>query len=163
MSLAFKEWAPVVNALLTGRHTLILRKGGIAEDHGRFDVIATSFWLWPTFFHTQAARIKPEAQKWIKPPPDRLQVSAYAAVSAHHFETDWAATTALQDQHILTDETVRERFDWGQPPGIHLIQVQVFRLPVPLDIEPAAAQSGCKSWIEIEPDIRDHPGRLVRP
>ena len=31
-SVAFKEWASVVRALETGQQTVILRKGGIAEE-----------------------------------------------------------------------------------------------------------------------------------
>src|SRR2546422_3996735 len=35
---AFKEWAVVVDALGRGEQVIILRKGGIAEDRGEFEL-----------------------------------------------------------------------------------------------------------------------------
>ena len=53
---AFKEWAVICRALAEGRQALILRKGGIAEAGGRFEVEHTRFWLFPTYTHQQRQR-----------------------------------------------------------------------------------------------------------
>ncbi len=58
---AFKEWAVICQALALGRQALILRKGGIAESTGDFQLEQTRFWLFPTYAHQQHAGIKPEA------------------------------------------------------------------------------------------------------
>ncbi len=57
---ALKEWSAVVHALLDGRQTVLLRKGGIGEK--RFDVAASEFVLFPTVAHSHAERVRPEHQ-----------------------------------------------------------------------------------------------------
>lgn len=52
-NIAFKEWAIVCRAIAEGRQTLILRKGGIAEKRGGFEVEHREFFLFPTLFHQQ--------------------------------------------------------------------------------------------------------------
>ena len=49
--IAFREWAPVVDALGRGEQIIILRKGGIRENRGEFLVDHREFWLFPTQFH----------------------------------------------------------------------------------------------------------------
>ena len=55
---ALKEWSAAVHALLDGRQTVLLRKGGIREK--RFDVSAERFLLFPTVAHSHAERVRPE-------------------------------------------------------------------------------------------------------
>ena len=50
--LALKEWAAAVHALLDGRQTLLLRKGGIHEK--RFSVRGSRFVVFPTVAHSHA-------------------------------------------------------------------------------------------------------------
>ena len=54
MAPAYKEWATIVHALLTGEQVLDVRKGGIREDGRHFSVQATRFWLYPTAEHQKA-------------------------------------------------------------------------------------------------------------
>ncbi len=55
---ALKEWSAAVHALLDGRQTVLLRKGGIGEK--RFEVAAHEFLLFPTVAHSHAERVRPE-------------------------------------------------------------------------------------------------------
>ena len=48
MRTAFKEWAVIVDALGRGQQILILRKGGISEGPGGFQVEQPEFLLFPT-------------------------------------------------------------------------------------------------------------------
>src|SRR5690606_16969766 len=60
-TLALKEWSAVAHALLDGRQTLLLRKGGIHEKS--FDLAAADgdrFVLFPTVAHSHAERVRPE-------------------------------------------------------------------------------------------------------
>src|ERR1700761_8365307 len=50
-AVAFKEWAGVCDALGSGRQSLILRKGGVAEGPDGFRPEHPAFWLYPTFVH----------------------------------------------------------------------------------------------------------------
>ena len=45
---AYKEWAAVVRALLTGEQILDVRKGGIREEGRHFGIRSTRLWLYPT-------------------------------------------------------------------------------------------------------------------
>ena len=58
MTAGLKEWAAAVHALLDGRQTVLLRKGGIGEK--RFAVESGEFLLFPTVAHSHAERVRPE-------------------------------------------------------------------------------------------------------
>src|SRR5579864_8574587 len=58
---ALKEWAVICHALAEGRQAILLRKGGIAETSGGFEVEHPRFWLYPTYLHQQRAGIVEEA------------------------------------------------------------------------------------------------------
>src|SRR5690349_18365047 len=49
--VAFKEWSGVCDALVEGRQSLIVRKGGIAEGPRGFAPEHAAFWLYPTHVH----------------------------------------------------------------------------------------------------------------
>ena len=62
LRIALKEWAVVCRALADGRQSLLLRKGGIAETGGQFQIEHSRFWLYPTYVHQQAEGIIPAAR-----------------------------------------------------------------------------------------------------
>ena len=64
---ALKEWSASVHALLEGRQTVLLRKGGIHEK--RFAVTASRFLLFPTVAHSHAERVRPNIATCSRPPP----------------------------------------------------------------------------------------------
>ncbi|HVZ81376.1 MAG TPA: DUF1802 family protein, partial [bacterium] len=57
-NIALKEWAVVLKALEEGKQTILLRKGGIAEEGGEFKPEHPEFFLYPTFEHETPAAIK---------------------------------------------------------------------------------------------------------
>src|SRR4029434_4686398 len=67
LSIALKEWAAVCRALETGRQMILLRKGGIYESAGEFEVENRQFLLFPTFLHQNLAMLKPEAHVGFQP------------------------------------------------------------------------------------------------
>jgi hypothetical protein len=62
MQTAFKEWAVICRALAQGRQRVILRKGGIVEPGGQFQLAHREFLLMPTFLHQSAESLVPEAR-----------------------------------------------------------------------------------------------------
>lgn len=62
MRIAFKEWAVVVDALGRGDQIVILRKGGISEGAGGFQVEHPQFLLFPTLYHQQREHVAAAAQ-----------------------------------------------------------------------------------------------------
>lgn len=154
-SPAFKEWSTIVDALGTGRQSLILRKGGIAEESGRFAVTAGRFWLFPTHFHAQRDKIKPEAAL-DSPPENSTTLRFFAVLHAHTFLTDWNRVQALDPFHLWTEATIRERFEWAQPAGLHALVVRVHRLRQPIVFVPGPETAGCKSWIDLPYRFEDY-------
>ena len=159
MRTAFKEWAIVVDALGRGDQILILRKGGIAEGRGGFRVEQPEFLFFPTLFHQQRDSVVPAAQRRYDeiapdlPPKDLVRVEFLANVADWRNLDSPAAAGRLRDQHIWRDEVIAGRFDWGRTQNIFALAVRVFRLPRRIELPMRESYAGCKSWVELDPDI----------
>ena len=79
-SAGFKEWSLVCDALGRGRQSVILRKGGIAEGRGGFSFRHREFFLFPTFFHEQIAKVRIAAAD-IPAPGSTIAIRWYAKVA----------------------------------------------------------------------------------
>lgn len=160
---AFKEWNVIVEALGAGEQIIILRKGGISEGRGGFQVKANRFWLFPTQFHAQREKTKPDAAKWFRETSDAatVRLEYFAEIAEQSFLSDWEKIEALDPFHFWSEETIRERYDWSKPPGIHLLIVRIFRRESPLIMPLTPAMAGCKSWIETLADLDESPSRPV--
>jgi len=107
---ALKEWAAAVHALLDGRQTVLLRKGGIHEK--RFSLAAGEFLLFPTVAHSHTQRVRPEHRGLLEYAPDstedtvvlRAGAKVVAAIEVNRPE----AIGDIADLHIWTEESVRE-------------------------------------------------------
>lgn len=167
MRTAFKEWAIVVDALGRGEQIVILRKGGIHEGKGGFQVEHPRFWLFPTLFHQQRESVLPAAQARFDEIKERLLTSAPTEAEGEgkvRIEflaevVEWRRlesleqAEALRGQHIWTDAVIAERFDWGKSKNIFALAVRVFRLREAVDLPVLPSYGGCKSWIELAADI----------
>ncbi len=159
MRTAFKEWAIVVDALGRGEQILILRKGGISEGRGGFQVEQPRFLLFPTLYHQQRERVQPHAQLRYDeiapqlPPPEVLRVEYVAEVVAWRALDSLAAAERLRGQHIWRDDVIADRFEWGKVKNIFALAVRVHQLPRRIDLPMLTSYGGCKSWIELEHDI----------
>jgi hypothetical protein len=156
---AFKEWSVIVDALGRGAQILILRKGGISEGRGGFKMDHEKFLLFPTLFHQQREAVIPTAQARYDliaphfPPTDRLRLEYFAEVVDAKQIFSLGELNNLRGQHVWRDEVISERFDWGREKAIFALAVRVFRLPVAIELPMLPAYGGCKSWIELEPEI----------
>ncbi len=157
MRIAFKEWAVIVDALGTGRQILILRKGGISEGQGGFQVEHPEFLLFPTLFHQQRDSVLPEAQarfdQLVFPSPEILRIEYFCRVASWRRLGSLAAAQQLEGRHVWKREVIAERFEWGRSKVIFALAVRTYRLRERIDLPMAASYAGCKSWIELEKDI----------
>jgi hypothetical protein len=157
--VAFKEWAVVVDALAQGEQILILRKGGISEGRGGFQVEHPSFLLFPTLFHQQRESVNPDAQRRYDviaptlPGPDKLRLEYYGELAAWERLDSMASAERLRGQHIWRYEVIADRFDWGKAKNIFALAVRVYRLPVVTELATLPQYGGCKSWVELDTDI----------
>jgi len=123
---ALKEWAIICRALADGRQSLLLRKGGIAEEAETFAPEQKLFWLLPTYTHQKPQAIKPEAKPLFEevqasqPPAGRIHLDCYAELVAAYEAHDLAPVLLLDHLHIWSEEVVRQRFAYSRsprPPG----------------------------------------------
>ena len=164
-SIAFKEWAVVCAALATGRQAIILRKGGIDEGRDGFRVAHGEFWLLPTRFHQDAAQIVPEAAPLLeevertRPVAGGFRVDLYAVVEEVFDVRDLATLERLAGEHILSRETIEQRFHYRRP-GLFVLAVRVYRVPRAFEIAESEYIAGCKSWVEL-PESFSNAGAMA--
>ncbi len=155
-NIAFKEWAVVCAALAAGKQTIILRKGGIDEGCDGFRVQHGEFWLLPTRFHQDASALKPGATAGLsssvgdphEPQPGKFLVGLYAVVHEVFEVHDLAVLQHLSGEHILSNDTIRQRFHYRHP-GLFVLVVRTFRMPQPYIVSDSPYIAGCKSWAEL--------------
>jgi CDP-diacylglycerol--glycerol-3-phosphate 3-phosphatidyltransferase len=155
---AFKEWEAVVEALGHGAQIIILRKGGIAEGLQGFQAKHPKFWLFPTAYHQQWEKTKPDLKRFLAPSAERkadqpIPLHYFAEVTDTVYLNSWDQVARLADTHFWTDTILRERFDYaerpGMEPGLHLFIVRVSRINLPHKLAPSKDYDGCKSWIDV--------------
>ncbi|MCI0455621.1 MAG: DUF1802 family protein [Gemmataceae bacterium] len=155
---AFKEWAVICRALAEGHQALILRKGGLAEQTGEFQVEHTRFWLFPTYVHQQQTGIKPEALPLLeqveaeRPPADVVRLSHFAEVAGVYHVHDLPPVLLLAHHYLWSEETVRARFAYRQP-GLYVLPVRVYRATQVYKLPNTPYYAGCRSWVELEREL----------
>lgn len=159
LRVAFKEWAAVCQALATGRQAIILRKGGIAEQGGQFRPEHDRFWLYPTHFHEQQQKgLKASALPLLDAATnDRLsdgtiRFSAFCEVKQVWFVDRLDAALALDDRHVWSADTVRQRFQY-RTPGLYVLAVRVRVLFAPIEVPELPEYAGCKTWVQLDRDV----------
>lgn len=162
-AVAFKDWSLVCAALDEGRQSLILRKGGIAEGRDGFRFKHESFFLFPTQFHQQAERIRPEilpALKPVSPAPDAtVEIRNFFRLNWALWIDDWPTLQRLAPFHVWREEVVRERFDYGDQPGLQCAFGRVYRLDPAWTFPDRPSFGGCRSWITL-PEFPDETTAL---
>jgi hypothetical protein len=158
LKYAFKEWAVICRALAEGKQALIVRKGGIAETTGDFQVEHTRFWLFPTYVHQQTEGIRPEAQPLLeqaeadRPPPGIVRLTHFAEVTGIYHVHALIPALLLTHLHLWSDETVRKRFEY-RTPGLFVLPVRVYRAAALHELPDTAHYQGCRSWVELDREL----------
>ncbi len=153
--IAFKEWASVCDALLEGRQTIILRKGGISEGTapGVFVPEHSEFWLYPTWVHQAEQGVRsdvaggPATQS---PNADgSVPIRGLVQVDLIGYLESEQSLPALAEHHILTAETVSKRFHYRKP-GLWVLCARVWRHDPGHTIAVTPEHAGCKTWVVLE-------------
>ena len=163
--LALKEWAAAVHALLDGRQTVLLRKGGIHEK--RFSLRGSRFVVFPTVAHSHAESTRPEhAELLALGLPDvaessvtvRVDLEVVEAIAVHRPER----IAELEPFHIWTTDSVRRnRIDFRPRRELTAIVVRARPLALPVEVPLTAEYGGCRSWVEL--DVAGADGLRVQP
>ena len=150
---ALKEWSAAVHALLDGRQTVLLRKGGIHEK--RFDLAAAEFVFFPTVAHGHAERVRPEHRDLLDiacydSTEDEIVVRAGAKVVAAVTVNRPEGLDELLDTHIWTAASVRsDRLDFRPRHRLTVLVVKARPLAESVRLPRDSAYAGCKSWVDL--------------
>lgn len=154
---ALKEWSAAIHALLDGRQTVLLRKGGIHEK--RFEVApevaASRFLLFPTVAHSHAERVRPEHRDLLEPAAadsteDAVVVRAGANVVAAIAVERPENLEAIAPLHIWTAESVQsDRLDFRPKHRLTALVVSAVPLAEPVRLTRTPDYRGCSSWVSL--------------
>ena len=165
--LALKEWSAVAAALLDGRQTVLLRKGGIHEK--AFTVDGARFVLFPTVAHSHRERVRPEHRDVLDIGARDVDEAGGTFVVRCGIALVEAVPVArpeglarIADLHIYTPESVRtDRLEFRPKHPLQALVVRAFALPQPVRLERLDAYGGCKSWVELPVAWPTGTGRQV--
>ena len=150
---ALKEWSAAVHAMLDGRQTVLLRKGGIGEK--RFDLAAPEFVFFPTVAHGHAERVRPEHRDLLDAAAsdsteDEVVIRAGAKVVAAVAVNRPDGLEQIEENHIWTAESVRaDRLDFRPRHLLTVLVVQARPLIEPVRLPREPAYAGCVSWVDL--------------
>ncbi|MDN4516219.1 DUF1802 family protein [Mycolicibacterium austroafricanum] len=154
---ALKEWSAAIHALLDGRQTVLLRKGGIGEK--RFELAAevakSRFLLFPTVAHSHAERVRPQHRDLLEPAAadstdDAVVVRAGARVVAAIPVERPQGLEDIAPLHIWTGESVQaDRLDFRPRHRLTALVVSATPLVEPVRLTRTPAYRGCASWVDL--------------
>ena len=145
-----------MHALLDGRQTVLLRKGGIHEK--RFALTASRFLLFPTVAHSHAERVRPEHRDLLVPAAadstdDYIVIRAGADVVAAVEVNRPEALESVARHHIWTSDSVRaDRLDFRPKHRLTALVVRAGPLVEPVRIARTPDYAGCTSWVTLPVD-----------
>jgi hypothetical protein len=150
---ALKEWSAAVHAMLDGRQTVLLRKGGIHEK--RFSLESSHFLFFPTVAHSHAQRVRPEHRDLLPSASSdsteaeivlRAGAKVVAAVEVNRPE----GLEGIAPLHIWTAESVHaDRLDFRPRHKLTVLVVQVSPLAAPERVRRMPEYAGCTSWVPL--------------
>lgn len=157
--MGFKEWTLVCDALGRGEQSIIIRKGGIAEGRAGFRFQHPEFFLFPTLFHEQVAKLKlPDGTPLpVQRADGRHEVRLLARVEWTHDVHELPIARRLAPFHIWQDGEIEKRFRYEEEkgnPGVSVAFVRIEKLRSPFVFPDSPKFGGCRSWIQL-PDPPD--------
>jgi hypothetical protein len=154
LNIALKEWRVVCDALAEGRQMLMLRKGGIYESGGEFEVEHRQFLFFPTYVHQNPLMLKSDIEVTpTKTEPNRAEIFVAGEITDIIQMKSREAMDMLYAEHIWTAPLIDMRFNYRPENPLYLLLIRAYRLPEPIEIENTLALAGCKSWVPLEESI----------
>ena len=165
MSIGFKEWTLVCDALGRGEQSIIVRKGGIAEGRAGFRFQHPEFFLFPTLFHEQVAKLKlpPGTPLPSQRADGQHEVTLLARVEWTQEVQDLDVASRVAPFHIWQNSEIEKRFRYEEEkgkPGVSVAFVRIEKLSAPFVFPDSPKFGGCRSWIQL-PDLP--PGISTTP
>jgi len=153
---AFKEWALVCDAMKEGLQTVLIRKGGIREEEGVFQVADPEFFLMPTYEHQNPELIQDafvpllEESRRIGFDPRSFTIDAYAVVDTVRTCENEEILRKLAGEHVWNDRYLELRLNFNAYDPLYVMILRVYRLPAAMTLPLLPEYGGCKSWVTLD-------------
>ena len=155
---ALKEWAVAVDTLEQGKMIMLLRKGGIHEQGGRFKVAHDRILLYPTHEHQQpfllrhdyADRVTPVTSGWH---PETIRIGSWAEITDILPVSEEPIVKALLPFHIWNEQFISDRLKWKPRQPLYILLLRTYKLAQEQPILYRSEYGGCKSWIDLAEQI----------
>ena len=142
---ALKERAGVVNALIDGAQTVLVRHPTL--DPGE---IAEPFALYPAYSHQEPARYQAGYEDYYHrasaKPDDGVPIRAIADVH-EEYTVSSDDLEALARHYVYTPDGLRDKYDPND--DLRVLLLRVSTLASPRLIEERSSYRGCRAWIEL--------------
>jgi hypothetical protein len=163
--VALKEWAAIEDALAGGRLSVLVRKGGIYETRGGFEVERRAFWIFPTGWHQNEHELSPIYRAHLgdtpRFAPGEIPLRVHCVVEDALRVESLAALERLGELQPFTADTLRARFAYRDRPYLHVLIVRAHLLPAPRLITNTAGYDGCVSWVRLDAPVSTDNARPV--
>ncbi|HWB54921.1 MAG TPA: DUF1802 family protein [Tepidisphaeraceae bacterium] len=156
LSTGLKEWAAVCSALEKGRQIILLRKGGIHESAGEFELDHEQFLLFPTYVHQKLDLVKPGDRLGIQEAnaePNEVRIGTAATVTDILPFQNREQMDVLNAEHIWLPALLDIRWNYRPENPLYLLLLRVYRLQQAISIENTLEYAGCKSWVPMGREI----------
>ncbi|WP_157374206.1 DUF1802 family protein [Nostoc sp. PCC 7107] len=155
---ALKEWSVAINALESGKTIMLLRKGGIHEQNGRFQVAHEQVLLYPTFEHQQPFLLKSEYADFVCPVtpgwhPETIRIGSWAEITDILPISEESTVNALLPFHIWNEHFICDRLKWKPRQPLYILLLRAYKIPQVQEIPYLSQYGGCKSWIDLAQPI----------
>ncbi|WP_322744076.1 DUF1802 family protein [Planktothrix mougeotii] len=158
---ALKEWNITVEALEQGETIMLLRKGGIREQNGKFKVDQNKILLYPTFEHQKPTLLKPEYAHFVQPVssswhPETVKISSFAEIThilSWNNSQDESLIHSLIKFHIWNETFVRDRIQFKPQQPLYILLLRTYKLSQVHEIPYHPSYGGCRSWIDLQQPI----------
>lgn len=164
-AVALKEWAATIEALRQGRQIMLLRKGGLHDAGGVFELEHQQFWLFPTQLHQATTLVKPEHRDLLQSTShidkQHIEIQCFARVERVWRLDETAQSTLQQTQHIWSPDYLTLRFGYQPGHTLAVMALRVWQLPQAQVVAPDAKYFGCRSWVELAQPLALEDARPV--
>lgn len=154
--VALKEWALVTEALASGEQVVIVRKGGIRDPHGSFQLEHREFFIYPTTEHQNEEAVRPEFRGRFSAAadPKTVLLKVYAEVAFCVEIKELKQLLGLEKYHIWTPEFFQKRMEYKPNESAWLAVLKAYRLAEPI-LQPVMPEyAGCKSWVKLSEPVQ---------
>ena len=160
--VALKEWAVVCEALLSGRQSVLVRKGGIHEARTGFRAEYDAFYLYPNTEHESVEQLQPGFRQRLSPygPPAQAAGTVLLPGYCHVIdvvpvspEAEPARLRALEPLTIWTQSYFDLRLAYKPERPVYVLTLRAYRFQEPLAVPYLAAYGGCRSWVPLRGQV----------